>query len=90
MFRGSETCKKILDAMSGADDEASIMKIAASMDFSSLSQEDSAELFFTLGTGVMSAIILGALDAAESDDDIEGIASLTEIRHMLLESNVSV
>ncbi|MBT3834856.1 hypothetical protein HOF56_01260 [Candidatus Peribacteria bacterium] len=90
MFRGSETCKKILDAMSGVKDEEALKKAASEMDFSSLAQEDAAELFFTLGTTAISAIIFGALEAADSDDDLEGIASLTEIRHMLFESNSSI
>ena len=89
MFRGSETCTKILDAMSGVKDEEALKKAASEMDFSSLAQEDAAELFFTLGTAAISAIIFGALEDADSDDDLEGIASLTEIRHMLFESNSS-
>ena len=65
-------------------------KAAAEFDFTTLSQEQIAELFFTLGTKIMSKMIEHLLSKVENDEDLEGLAGLTQIRHMLLETNASV
>ncbi len=72
-----------------AKDARDIEKIAGTVDFSSLPHAQVAELFFILGTRVLSAMIRFTLERAESDEDLEGIAALTEIRHMLFEANTS-
>ena len=62
-------------------------KIASSIDLSRVSQEQLAELFFVLGVRVMSAMISYLLAHATTDEDLEGIAVLTNVRQMLQESN---
>ncbi|HLD63277.1 MAG TPA: hypothetical protein VI913_00075 [Candidatus Peribacteraceae bacterium] len=66
-----------------------VEKVAASFDITSVSQEDMAELFFVLGTRILSCIIAYALKHADSDDDVEGVMTLTHIRHSLFETNSS-
>lgn len=65
-------------------------KAASSVDVSAYSQEQLAELFFVLGVGVMSAMVVYVLKNAANDEDLEGIATMTDIRRMLMESNISV
>jgi len=91
MFRcGDAACQQLVKAATSAKSAEDFERIVSDFDFSSLSQEQSAEIFFTLGTGVLSSLIEGALQLTESDEDLEGTAGLTEIRHMLLEANASV
>jgi hypothetical protein len=45
------------------------------------------EIFFTLGSKALSAFLQGLLDQVKSDDDLQGIAELSHVRHALLKSN---
>ena len=83
------TLRKLCDDVKKAKDAREIEKIAETLDFSSLPHAQVAELFFVLGTRVLSAMIRFVLSNADSDEDLEGIAALTEIRHMLFEANTS-
>jgi hypothetical protein len=65
-------------------------KTALKFDFAKLPQEQIAEVFFMLGTKLMGKIISYGLQEASSDEDIEGIAALSNVRHLLLEANASV
>ena len=75
MFRsGDEVCQKMLQAVTNAKSADDCKKVAAECDFASLSREQAAELFFTIGTGGLSSLIKGALELADTDEDLAGIA----------------
>jgi hypothetical protein len=80
-------CQELVGKVKNMKDASDIEKIVSEFDISSLSQVEMAELFFTLGTRVLSAMIRYTLQRTESDEDLEGIAALTEVRHMLFEAN---
>jgi hypothetical protein len=85
-----EACKKFCESAKEAKSTEEILKAAEQFDMSALPQHEAAELFFTLGTKVLSAMILYLLQNTNADEDMEGVAGLTEIRHMLFESNASI
>ena len=66
---------------------AEFEKVASTFDISTLPHEQLAELFFVLGTRVISAMIQCLLSRVTTDEDLEGIAVLTNIRRMLKEAN---
>lgn len=67
----------------------SLMNVVHSVDIGKLSIEQLSELFFVLGIGVMSDMILALLKTATTDEDLEGVAGLTHIRSALHEANSS-
>ena len=82
-------CQALVDGVKKAKNAAEIEKVVSQFDIAALSQVQMAELFFTLGTRVLSAMVRYALQRAESDEDLEGVAALTEVRHMLFQVNSS-
>lgn len=54
-----------------------------------ISSELTAEAFFAMGTEALSSLIKTLLAEVKTDDDLKGVAELTQIRKALLESNVS-
>lgn len=82
--------KDAVDSARKAKTPEEFEKTASSLDISEFPPDLVAEFFFTIGTKLTGAIISYFLSQAKSDEDIEGIAGLTEIRHMLLEANASV
>ena len=82
--------KTFVESVRGAKSAGEIEKAAASFDLASLPQEQAAELFFVLGTNLIGKIIQYLLQKATRDEDLDGIAALTLIRHFLLEANASV
>ncbi len=80
--------QKIIDAARTAKTPEEFERTAKSLDLTTLPQDDAAELFFVLGTALMGVIVTHLLTAATKDEDLEGIAALTEIRHLLLETNL--
>ena len=78
--------QSLADSARGALSPEDIQKVAAGFDFTSLSQEQMAELFFVLGTRITTGMLVTVLKNVDSDEDIEGIAGLTMIRRMLMES----
>ncbi len=54
-----------------------------------LSDEIMGEFFFVIGASGMTPFIGSLLSTAANDDDIKGIASLSEMRHQLLLINAS-
>ncbi len=81
-------CVTLAKRAEGISSMAEFEKIASTFDVSSLPHEQLAELFFVLGTRVISAMIQCLLSRATTDEDLEGIAVLTNIRRMLKEANV--
>lgn len=59
----------------------------ASFDIAALQQDQMAELFFVLGTRIVSAFVQHLLTIVTTDDDLKGVAGMTMIRRMLLEAN---
>ncbi len=82
-------CKALATAARSATSAKDFEKIAGTFDITKVSQEQMAELFFVLGTRVISAMLASLLAKAKDDEDMEGIAGLTAIRRMLIESNAS-
>lgn len=82
--------RKLVHAAREAKTPEEFEGIAAAFDFSALPRERVAEIFFTLGTKLMGKMILHALLNVGSDEDLEGIAALAHVRHLLLEANAPV
>lgn len=80
-------CTAIADKVKKAKTAAEIALIAADFDIASLPQEQLAELFFVLGVRVLSGMIEYVLANTDHDEDLEGVASLSAIRIMLVEAN---
>ncbi len=79
--------KALAESMKGAASSAEIEKILQTFDMQKLPQDQLAELFFTLGTKVTGWMITYVLSKAKDQEDMEGAAGLTLIRHMLIEAN---
>ncbi len=79
--------KALADAVMNTKNEKDLEKAIASFDISLLSQEQLAELFFVLGTRVVSGMITYLLSYAKIDEDLEGAATVSMIRRMLMEAN---
>jgi|GEM_PF-3340907 len=63
------------------------MKAAAVFDFRTLDPEQMAELFFVLGVKTLTGFIGYLLLSAQTDEDIQGVSSLSQIRQMLSDTN---
>ncbi|MBU0458006.1 hypothetical protein KJ652_00370 [Patescibacteria group bacterium] len=48
------------------------------------------ELAFTIGAKGMNVLIRSVLKSAKTDEDVEGLAGMTLIRHEILETNASI
>lgn len=85
-FDAFPACQNILDQAARGED---VMDCLSSLAASQASEEILAELCFVLGTPVLSALLRSALSAAKKDTDLEGIASLSGIRHAMLALNLT-
>lgn len=63
--------------------DAELTSLLATIDFSSVHQDDLLELTFALGPDRLSSIILSCLRSAKTDQDLLGIASLMFLREEL-------
>jgi len=63
------------------------LRVAEKFQFHEGAIDQLSELFFVLGTNVLSGIVAYLLKNAKDDEDIEGIAALTTVRRFLHESN---
>ncbi len=63
-----------------------LAELVQKTDLAEVNDGDLAELFFALGPTTLSMLIEKMLRDAKTDVDVEGVASLTEIRHSLLSS----
>lgn len=66
-----------------------IARILNDTDLKGVHDADLAELFFVLGPGPLSILILNVLRSAKTDEDLQGIMALTVIRHSLFQSMAS-
>jgi hypothetical protein len=80
-------CKELLEAAKGVTNREDFEKVASQFDISSLSQEQTAELFFILGSKIITYMMSYLFQSVENDEDIEGISGLSAIRHLLFETN---
>jgi hypothetical protein len=81
------SCAAVAKAAKDVQSVKDIERIAATCDVAALSREQLAELFFVLGTKVLSFMILYLLERVKDDQDVEGLAAFTAIRRMLVETN---
>ena len=58
------------------------------LDFSGLSEDAMSAFFSSIGANGTSVFLIAALQSAESEDDLGTVASLSRIRHGLLQSNL--
>lgn len=70
--------------------EQEFMNLCTKIDITKVSYSDLAELFFVLGPEQMSHVVSRLFREADSDDDLNSVAALTVLRHVLLESYQSV
>lgn len=80
--------KALAESMKHAVSPTEIEKLLQTFDMQKLPQDQLAELFFTLGTKVTGWMVLYVLSNAKDQEDMEGVAGLTLIRHMLIEANI--
>ena len=73
--------KKIMDKS-----EKEIADVIREVDLSNLSDDDLSQMYFVLGPQVLGSVIRVLLADVSSDDALEGLASLTNVRHLLFES----
>ncbi len=67
-----------------------LSELIAKTDLTGVTDDDLAQLSFAIGPTILTRLIGGLLQAVKTDDDLEGIAALTVIRHSLLESFAKV
>ncbi len=63
---------------------ADLLKLAETVDLSSIAKDDVIELAFAWGPDVFVALIAEAIPAAKSGQDLQEIADLSVLRHGLL------
>lgn len=80
-------CRELVEAAKGVQSSADFEKVASTFDVSSLSQEQTAELFFILGSRIITYMIAFLFQSVDNDEDVEGISGLSAIRHLLFETN---
>jgi len=56
------------------------------MNLKDVEDDDLAELFFAVGSSVMTSVIGGLLPKSKTDSDMEDISALAAIRHSILQS----
>jgi hypothetical protein len=83
------TLQNVVETLKAGMNSASLEQAASSVDLTKLSSEQLAELFFVLGIGVLNAMIAALLKRATTDEDVEGLSGLTQIRSLLSEANSS-
>lgn len=66
--------------------EAEIRAMLKEISFKELNEDDLGEIFFALGPTLVGIIILEMLGTAKSDEEINGVAGMSAMRHELLES----
>jgi hypothetical protein len=84
---------KLLTFLTEAQKEkspAALAELVHATDLAGVAESDLAELFFALGPATLSMIIEKLLREAKKDEDLADIAALTEIRHSLLSSMMSI
>jgi len=79
--------RTFIDALKEAKSPGDFDQAASKIRAEDLSPDVLAEMFFTLGTKVTSAFVEYLLTKIETDEDIEGLAGITQMRHMLYEVN---
>jgi hypothetical protein len=55
-----------------------------------LSEEQLADFFFTIGAVGQTLFIVALLQDAKDDDDLQGVAHLTQMRHQMLKTNADI
>ena len=66
--------------------EEDMLACMKGLDFSSVSQRDLADIFFTVGPELVGIFIEDLLKSAQDDRTIDATASFTQLRKLLLES----
>ena len=85
-FDALPECKDILDqAQAGRDVSTCLSRLASSPS----SGAALGELCFVLGTRVVSTLLGAALQMAKTDEDLQGIAGLSAIRHVMIATNLA-
>jgi hypothetical protein len=81
---GMEKAAKALETAETQQDFDAISKMVR---FDTFTPEQIAELFFVLGVKTMTGFIGYLLLSAKNDEDIEGVAYISELRRLLSETN---
>ena len=85
-FDALPECKDAMhQAQAGKDISACLSRIASSPS----SGPALGELCFVLGTQVVSALLRAALRMVKTDEDLQGIAGLSAIRHAMIATNLA-
>jgi len=78
--------KQLQVKLKSVKNEQELVELGKTVDFSSASEEDLAELFFAMGAKDMTRLLRMKMHSAQMDDDLDGIAALSGIRHTFYES----
>lgn len=79
----------LADELSNAKDSANALEIAMNTDFSNISEDALIDLFYTLGSDSISAMIQKMLENASKDENIHEVAAFSVIRHSLLSALIT-
>lgn len=74
--------KQLQEKLKNVKDQNEVLRIARTADFSGASQEDLEELFFAMGSDNMGMVIRLQLADARSDDDLDAVSMLSNVRHI--------
>lgn len=76
------------DRLVAATSPVELQSIVRTLDLSKIGNHEYTKLLFALGPDAMTLMISDAFETVQSKDDIEVIAALSGLRHLMLESLV--
>ena len=88
MLSVQDEIKPLLEELQNSESMEDARAVLSSLD--SLPKSAVLEIFFSIGARGLSVLIHALLSSVRSDEDLGGVAELSQIRHALLESNAEV
>jgi len=82
-------CLEVLGKLCDTKSSADVEEIASSLDILSVPSFELRQLFFVLGSRVLSGMIGYLMANVKTDDDLAAIGGLTQIRHSLFLANAT-
>jgi len=78
--------KQLQVKLKSVKNEQELVELGKTVDFSSASEEDLAELFFAMGAENMTLVIRMQLAEVRSDSDLDAVSMLSNVRHVFYNS----
>lgn len=80
--------KQAKERIVAAKSEAEFQQLLKTLDFSQIGNHDFSRLLFALGPDALSLVVQDVMGNAATKDDVELVAALAGLRHLMLESLV--